>query len=243
MSDFHQAHHVLHRFRQDATHGVDHADRIRRRFLHQAGEQIGEIFLAGARGVVREIDHVHAAGLGVVDHADALLQHVFPGPFELVFELGIADRDLDNHAVAAAFQRLVDIGVHGAGEGVDLRLQPQLRNFLDGLEILLGDGGHAGLDAIHADFGQLLGNRHFVGDAENHSRRLLAIAQRGVVNAHARGKLEFRRHFRNEIIGTDPPLIFSIVFAVHVCQLYHSRPWTFPSAIQPDSSLLRARYR
>ena len=112
----------------------------------------------------------------------------------MVFELGVADGNLDNHAVASAFERLIDIGVHGAGKRVDLGLQAQFRNFFDGLEILLGNGGHASLDAIHAYFIQLLGNRDFVGDAENNSRRLLAIAKRGVVNAHARGKLEFRRH-------------------------------------------------
>jgi hypothetical protein len=54
------------------------------------------------------------------------------------------------------------------------------------LKILLGHGGHAGLDAVHADFGEFLGNRHLIRDAEDHSRGLLAVAQRGVVNAHLR---------------------------------------------------------
>ena len=147
--------------------------------------------------------------------SDALAQHVFPGPLELILQLGIADRNLDDHAVAAAFERLVDIGVHRAREGEDLRLQSQFRDFLDGLEVLLGDRGHAGLDALDADFVQLLGNRDFVGDAEHHARRLLAVAQRGVVNAHARRQLELSTHFGNEVIRADPPLIFSKVFVAH----------------------------
>src|SRR3984957_10189231 len=60
--------------------------------------------------VLKKSIDVQTARLRIVADADALLQHVFPGPFELVFELGIADRDLDNHTMAAAFQRFVDVG-------------------------------------------------------------------------------------------------------------------------------------
>jgi len=44
-------------------------------------------------------------------------------------------------------------------------------------EILLRDGGHAGLDAIDSDFIQLFGDRDFVGYAEDHARRLFAVGR------------------------------------------------------------------
>ena len=179
------AHHVLDRLGQRAAHRVDDADRVGRRVLHHAGEHVGEIVLARARRVIGEVDGVQAALLGVVDDVDALAQHVFPGPLELVLELRIADRHLDDDAVAAAFERLVDVGVHRAGEGVDLRLQPELGNLLDRLEVHVGHRRHAGLDALDADFGELLGDRDLVLDVHDHAGRLLAVAQRRVVDLDA----------------------------------------------------------
>ena len=68
----HQPHNVFDGFRERAAHGVDHADRIRRRVLHNSGQEILEVFFARPSRVVGKIDHVQASGLGVVDDANAL---------------------------------------------------------------------------------------------------------------------------------------------------------------------------
>src|SRR5579864_1250997 len=147
----HQANHVFNGLREGTAHGVHDAHGVGGRLLHDAAEEAGEVLFARAGRVVGEVDDVQAAGLGVGDHTHALLQHILPGPLELVFQLGVADGNFDDDAMAAAFDGLVDVGVHGPGEGVNLRLQAEAGDLADGFEVLVGDGGHAGLDAVDPD--------------------------------------------------------------------------------------------
>ncbi len=90
--------------------------------------------------------------------------------------------------MAAAFQRGVDIGVHGAREAEDLGLQPELGNLPDGIEIHSGDRGHARLDALDADFVELTGNGDLVVHVHDDAGRLLAVAEGGVVDLDPGGR-------------------------------------------------------
>ncbi len=48
-----------------------------------------------------------------------------------------------------------------------LRLQSKCGNVFDGSAVRLGDGGHAGFDAMHAEGVELTGDRHLLFTAEN----------------------------------------------------------------------------
>ena len=123
---------------------------------------------------------------------------------------GIADRNLEDHAGGTALDRLVDVGGHGADEGVDLRFQPEAGDLLDRLEVLVGDGRHARFDAVDADFRELLGDRDFVGDAEHHARRLFAVPKRRVMDLNTWRQAEGVADLRHEIERTDPPFVWNV---------------------------------
>src|SRR5213596_469972 len=103
-----------------------------------------------ARRIVRKIDDFEVVCLRVAHDLDALSQDVFPGPLELPQQLRVADRHLEDHAVDAALQRLVDIGGDGSNECVDPGGEPKSGDLLDCRDIVVGDRGHSCLDAIDA---------------------------------------------------------------------------------------------
>jgi hypothetical protein len=132
----HHAHHVLDCFGQRAAHRVDNADGIRRALVHDRVEQAGQVFLARTRGVVGEEHGVQAALFRILDRVLALLEHVFPGPLELVFQFRVADRDFDDDAVSLAVDRGIHVGLHRAREREDLGLQAHAADLLDRLVVV-----------------------------------------------------------------------------------------------------------
>ena len=73
----------------------------------------------------------------------------------------------------------------------NLGFQAQAGDVLNRGLVLLGDGGHARLDAVDSQRVELLGDGDFLLAAEDDGGLLLAVAQGDVMNLDLRGKVEF----------------------------------------------------
>ena len=207
--------HVFYRLGQRTTHRIDNTDRIGRRFFHDAGEQIGKIFIARSGRIIGEIDRIHTFFASVVDTVNALAEHILPGPAELVFQFRIANWYLDDHSVGPTVYRLIDIYGKGTGKGEDFGLQAQFADGFNRLEIFLGYSRHPRLDSFNTDIIELLGNPHFVIFSEHDSRGLLPVPQGRIMDFHFFRQFKFRGHSINKVIRAHPPLIFLQIFIFH----------------------------
>ena len=161
----------------------------------------------GARRVDREEDGVEAGFLGGERRVDGGLHGAIEGPAVGVLDHVVAGGNLDDHARAAAGLDDLDLFGDAAREGEDFRLQSEGGDVLDGGFVLLGDGGHAGFDAVDAEGIELLGDGHFLFAAEDDGGLLLAVAQGDVVNLDFRGESIFLGDLRQIAPGADKPFI------------------------------------
>ena len=74
----------------------------------------------------------------------------------------------------------VDVGLVGAREAADHRALDLAGDRLHRLEVAGRGDREAGLDHVHAEPGELLGDLHLLLGVQRDARRLLAVAQRRV---------------------------------------------------------------
>ena len=89
-------------------------------------------------------------------------------------------------ALLRALQRLgraADVPLLRACERADDRPLDLLGDSAHGHEIVPRGGRKAGLDHVHAEAGEHMGDSELIGDVQIDARRLLAVAERGVKNA------------------------------------------------------------
>src|SRR5581483_1007626 len=107
--------------------------------------------------------------LGAVDVVDVLAQVR-------------VDRVLDDHAGEPGGRARLDVAGDGAGEADELALEAELGDSGATGGDLGGDGRHPDLDPRHAELGKRLRDRDPFVAAEDDARRLLAVAERDVVD-------------------------------------------------------------
>src|SRR5690606_17823922 len=100
--------------------------------------------------------------------------------------------------------------------------QAQRANLLDGLEVVRRYRRHAGLYAIDTHGAHHLGHGDLVFRAEYHSRRLFAVAQRGIVDFDFFREIEFAAYLILDVEGTDRPLSFLVILHRHAVYLWGS---------------------
>ena len=118
--------------------------------------------------------------------------------------------DFEHRSVAAGFLGLLDVSRYAAAERENLGAEVQIDDGFHRFLVLPRHGRHAGLDAIDAQLGELLGNGDLVFDGKDDAGRLLALAQRHVVNLDLAIDFEILGRFGIEIPRTDIPLIGQI---------------------------------
>jgi len=101
-----------------------------------------------------------------------------PGPLGVLNGLPGSSNVVLVAAREAADDGNVTVVVHGISD--------LCRDHLDGLEVVLGGGGEAGLDDVDAEFGELARHVELLLGRHGGSRRLLAVAESGVENADIR---------------------------------------------------------
>ena len=74
----------------------------------------------------------------------------------------------------------------GPVPGEDRGVETQVDDLLDGRLLVAAHRGDADLDLVHADLVEQLGDADLLVVGEDDAGRLLAVAQRGVVDAHGR---------------------------------------------------------
>jgi hypothetical protein len=100
-------------------------------------------------------------------------------------ELEVGDRRLDHRGADAEFHEQLEVGGHGAREAPDLGLQACAGDELDRVPIVLGYAREARLDPLDPEPVEQPCNLELVLRREHDAHRLLSVAQRGVVEAHA----------------------------------------------------------
>ena len=167
--------------------GLDH-------LMHVVGITAAGV-LAGELNIVDE-----RAGIG--DHLAGDGEHLSAGFAQLVLEVDVAggDEGVDaavgggGHSLGAGF----DVAPGSAGQAADHRAiggADAGGDALHGVEIAAAGEGETGLDDVHPQTGQLLGDRQLFLQVETGAGRLLAVAQRGVEDQNPTG---IARHDRRQ---------------------------------------------
>ena len=140
----------------------------------------------GARGVLGVDRHVEVLVLGEGHALADLVEHPLPRLGQLVLDVDVAGRHGDGHGVDAAVERVLDVVDDGPVPGEDGGVEPEVDDLLDRRLLVAAHGRDADLDLVHADLVEQLGDADLLVVAEHDAGRLLAVAQRGVVDAHRR---------------------------------------------------------
>ena len=198
---------VVDRVGSAAAHGVGQGEGVHVAFGGDSLDDVEEAIDFGARGVDGEEDRVQAGFLGGAGGVDGGLHGAIEGPAVGVLDHVVAGGNFDDHAGAAASLDDLDLFGDAAGEGEDFGLQAQRGDILNGRFVLLGDGGHAGFDAVNAEGIELLGDGHFFLAAEDDGGLLLAIAQGDIVDFDLGGEVIFLGDFGKIRPGADKPFV------------------------------------
>ena len=102
-------------------------------------------------------------------------------PIASSFRSEIGDSITENEH--AELDERLEVGRHGAGEAPDLGAQTGGRDQLDRLPVVVGDARETGLDPVDAELVEQLCDLELLVRVEHHADRLLAVAQRRVVQA------------------------------------------------------------
>ncbi len=132
------------------------------------------------------------------------LQEFFAGN-SISFQLDVAGGRFDHRGAQSQPHQLVHIGFHGARESPEFGFQPRLLHQLNGFRIFGRDPRKTGFDAADAQFVELAGDLQLLLRREHHPDRLLAVAQRRVIEAHGVSR-ERRANLRTRIQFADPDL-------------------------------------
>ena len=226
----------LHRVGRHHAEGIHQDQRVHVPF---SGHRIDEIenpvdFRAGE--IDREEDDLQASLMGIGGGFDGQVNGFLQGPFVAVFDQVRAGRDFHDQALDAAVHGGVDIGLHAAAEGIDIRTQVALDDGLYGAEIVLGYGGKTRFDAVDAGFGQGLRNADLVIVGVGDGGLLLAVAQRNVVNLDGFREVEISGHLVVVVPGAAEPVIGLPRLFAH---FNYPREWPAQTTIIPGR--LRAR--
>ena len=174
---------------------LDHLVRGQR--LHDAdgvaeAEAIGALGLGGC-GVLQQEAELGSGGILGVDgdvHAFALgvgggLADRVQDPRTVLHELGldvdVAGGERDGHGVHAAVDGGLDVGDVRPVPAEDRGVQAEVRDLRDDLGLVAAHDRDAGLDLLHADLVEVLGDLDLLGVGEHDAGGLLAVTQRRVV--------------------------------------------------------------
>ena len=167
---------------------VGHIDRRRALVERDLQHLGGELELRPGGVHRRELDVV-AVLLGVRDRGAGLSLHVVAGGLQLILDVDVARRDEGVYARALGVLDRVPGGVDvleaGAREPADDRSVHLASYGLDGFEVARRGDREAGLDDVHAQARELLGDLQLLLLVERDPGRLLAVAQRRVEDLYS----------------------------------------------------------
>ena len=121
------------------------------------------------------------------DRVDDPLEHRLAVDTERC-ELQVGDRRLDHARLDAELDESLDVRVHRTRETPDLRVQSGIADQLDRVPVVFRDARKAGLDPLDAELVETARELELVLGTEHDPDRLLAVAQRRVVEADLRGE-------------------------------------------------------
>ena len=125
-----------------------------------------------------------------------LLQTSFPRDAQLVFQMNVGGRqknvDPRSRRSLQGLPRAVNVAGAGARQSGDNRMPHFSGNKLHRFKVTIGGDREPGLDHVHAQPVELLGQTQFFLHIHAATRRLLAVPQRGVKDNDARQIHEFR---------------------------------------------------
>ena len=179
----HRLQHALDVGRVGVADRVGEVDGLRPRLdrdLHRAAQEIQ----LGPRGVLGAELHVFdllaCTGDGTLDPPERLV----PADLELALQVQVGGGqegvDPRMRGVLERFRSPIDIPVGGARQARDDRTLHGLGYGNHPFELLGGADGEAGLDDVHSERFELLGNPDLLGRRHGGTRRLLAVPQGGV---------------------------------------------------------------
>ncbi len=190
-----------------ATHRVGYRERVHVAFGGHLLDDVEKAVQLGASGVDREENRVEAGFLGREGRVNRGFHRAIDRPAVAVLDHVIAGRDFDDNALTSAGLDHVDLGRDAASEAEDFGLQIQAGDVLNRRLVLLGNGGHAGLNPMDAQRIELLGDGHLLFPSEHDGRLLLSVAQRHVVNLELGRKGVVLGDFRQVVPGADEPFV------------------------------------
>jgi hypothetical protein len=151
-----------------------------------------EELAVGARGVDAEEAHPDAVLARESNRLRDALQHRLAGDAQRP-QLPVGDGALDHRCLDAKLDECLDVGRHGAGEPPHLRAEPRRGDQLDSSPVVLRHPREPRLDAVDARGVERAGDLELVLGREDDADRLLAVAQRRVVEADRDGGLRPER--------------------------------------------------
>ena len=145
----------------------------------------------GARGVLGVDRDVEVLRLGEGDALADLVEHPLTRLLQLVLDVDVARRHRDRDRVHAAVHGVLDVGGHGPVPGQDRGVEPEVDDLRDRRLLVAAHRRDAHLDLVDADLVEQLGDADLLVVREDDAGRLLAVAQRGVVDVDRRlGRLD-----------------------------------------------------
>src|SRR5262249_7150304 len=185
----HFAHEEFDGLRRAHADRIDDGDFIGARVDRRAVD-VAQIAEVAARAVhCEEVDALDPLVLGVFHRADHIAHDLLAGEAEGL-HLHVAGGDLAEEIARAELEMRVDVGLQAAREAPDFGAQVGGEDALDRLRVFLRDAGEARLDTANAKLGELAGDLEFIVGGKANARRLLAVAQRRVVEANRPAAVE-----------------------------------------------------
>ena len=177
------------------------ADEIRNRLRRRDAQRVDDDDLLGARLDGRHVDALVEVRLGTrrVDteerRVDVVLrceahgtrdapEHLLPVDADRV-QLQVGDRRLDHRRGHTELDERLEIRGNRTREAPDLRAEPGAGDQLHRVPVVLRHAREAGLDAVDAELVEQLRDLELLLGIEHDADGLLAVAQRGVVQADA----------------------------------------------------------
>ena len=193
--------HTVHVRGRGVTDGVGNVHRCRARGNHRLDHAAEEVDLGAGRVLGRELD-VSAVAPRPRHAGDGAGEHLRLGHPQL--ELTVDRTGREKHVDPGLLRGLerfpgpVDVGVVAASQAADPRALHHLRDLTHALEVARRCDREAGLDHVHPEQHERLGDLQFLGEVHARPGRLLAVAERGVEDADWAG----RGHRKSSVPGS-----------------------------------------
>ena len=177
--------------------------------LRNSRDDLHKIVKLCAAPIDGEKDRIQSPFACIAGRLHGKRNRLFQCPAIRAFNEAAAGRNFDDNALRTAVGNLVDICLHAARKGKDLRPEITFDDVCDGLCIRRRNGGHARLNPMDPPLGKPFRNGDLVVMREDKPGLLFAVAERHVMQLDLLRKIQLLSDLLRIVPRTVQPEGFS----------------------------------